>query len=88
MGVEYADGSAEQWPARIVATDAQHDLAVLAIDAPPERLRPIRVRACEGTEEDVALHWWKQYVDACAAGVLSASAAYPRHRCVAWWVTS
>lgn len=43
VGVEYADGSAEQWPARIVATDAQHDLAVLAIDAPPERLRPIKV---------------------------------------------
>ncbi len=45
VGVEYADGSAEQWPARIVATDAQHDLAVLAIDAPPERLRPIKVCA-------------------------------------------
>ena len=43
VGVEYADGSSQQWPARIIATDAQHDLAVLAIDAPPERLRPIRV---------------------------------------------
>ena len=43
VGVEYADGTSEQWLARILASDAQHDLAVLAIDAPPERLRPIKV---------------------------------------------
>jgi hypothetical protein len=44
VGVEYTDGSTGEWPATIVATDAQHDLAVLRIEAPPERLRPIRVR--------------------------------------------
>ncbi len=42
--MEYADGQLGQWTARIVATDAAHDLAVLRIDAPPERLRPVKVR--------------------------------------------
>jgi S1-C subfamily serine protease len=44
VGVEYADGQLAEWPARIVATDAAHDLAVLRIDAPPEKLRPIQVQ--------------------------------------------
>lgn len=43
MGIEGADGKLSQWPARIVATDAAHDLAVLQIDAPPETLQPIKV---------------------------------------------
>lgn len=43
MGVEYADGQLGQWPARIVATDAAHDVAVLRIDAPPEKLQPVKV---------------------------------------------
>ena len=43
MGIEGPDGKLSQWPARIVATDASHDLAVLQIDAPPETLQPIKV---------------------------------------------
>ena len=43
VGIEGADGKLSQWPARIVATDAAHDLAVLQIDAPPDTLQPIKV---------------------------------------------
>jgi S1-C subfamily serine protease len=43
VGVEGPDGKLSQWPARIVATDASHDLAVLQIDAPPDTLQPIKV---------------------------------------------
>lgn len=43
VGIEGTDGKLSQWPARIVATDAAHDLAVLQIDAPPDTLRPIKV---------------------------------------------
>ena len=56
MGVEYADGSTGEWPATIVATDAQHDLAVLRIDAPPKRLRPVRVRALDSKGNFSCLH--------------------------------
>ncbi len=41
--VEYTDGSSAQLPASIVATDAQHDLAVLRIDAAPDLVQPIKV---------------------------------------------
>ena len=37
--VRLADGS--EWRARLVGTAPGHDLAVLAIDAPPERLEPL-----------------------------------------------
>ena len=43
MTVEYTDGSSAQLPASIVATDAQHDLAVLRIDAAPNLVQPIKV---------------------------------------------
>ena len=43
MTVEYTDGSSAQLPASIVATDAQHDLAVLQIDAAPDLVQPIKV---------------------------------------------
>lgn len=43
MTVEYTDGSSAQLPASIVATDAQHDLAVLRIDAAPDLVQPIKV---------------------------------------------
>ena len=43
MTVEYIDGSSAQLPASIVATDAQHDLAVLRIDAAPDLVQPIKV---------------------------------------------
>ena len=43
MTVEYTDGSSAQLPASIVATDAQHDLAVLRIAAAPDLVQPINV---------------------------------------------
>ena len=49
MTVKYTDGSSAQLPASIVATDAQHDLAVLRIDAAPDLVQPIKVmthRSC------------------------------------------
>lgn len=43
VGVEGPDGKLSQWPARIVAMDVSHDLAVLQIDAPPDTLQQIKV---------------------------------------------
>ncbi|CAL8462843.1 g2377 [Coccomyxa elongata] len=48
VGIEGADGKLSQWPARIVATDAAHDLAVLQIDAPPDTLQPIKLGSSKG----------------------------------------
>ncbi len=45
-----ADGKDSQdWPATIVGTDPDHDLALLRIEAPPGSLRPIRL----GTSGDL-----------------------------------
>ncbi len=44
VSIGYTDGSSAQLPASIVATDAQHDLAVLRIDARPELVQPIKAR--------------------------------------------
>ena len=45
-----ADGrDSQDWPARIVATDPSHDLAVLRIEAPTEALQPVRL----GTSNDL-----------------------------------
>lgn len=44
MSIEYTDGSSAQLPASIVATDAQHDLAVLRVDAAPDLVQPIKVQ--------------------------------------------
>lgn len=47
VSIGYTDGSSAQLQASIVATDAQHDLAVLRIDAAPELVQPIKVKgAC------------------------------------------
>ncbi|CAK0784896.1 hypothetical protein CVIRNUC_008101 [Coccomyxa viridis] len=46
--VEYTDGSSAQLPASIVATDAQHDLAVLRIDAAPDLVQPIKMGSSKG----------------------------------------
>ncbi len=43
VSIGYTDGSSAQLPASIVATDAQHDLAVLRINASPELVQPIKV---------------------------------------------
>ena len=42
VSIGYTDGSSAQLPASIVATDAQHDLAVLRVDATPELVQPIK----------------------------------------------
>ncbi len=47
LTVTLADES--QWPARVVGYEADKDLAVLKIDAPPDRLKPIKV----GTSHDL-----------------------------------
>lgn len=44
VGVTDAAGVAVALPAEIVGLDAQHDLAVLKVDALPGTLRPIKVR--------------------------------------------
>ena len=41
-------GTAEEFPATVVGTDAQHDIAVLQIDAPEQSLVPVLVGASVG----------------------------------------
>ncbi len=46
--VTLSDGS--KWPGRLVGTDPDNDLAVIRIDAPPERLRPIPLGDSQGLQ--------------------------------------
>ena len=56
MTIEYTDGSSAQLPASIVATDAQHDLAVLRIDATPDLVQPIKASNALLLHDTAVLH--------------------------------
>ena len=43
VGIVDAKGDTTEYPASIVGTDAQHDIAVLHIDAPEMNFMPVRV---------------------------------------------
>lgn len=62
VSIGYTDGSSAQLPASIVATDAQHDLAVLRVDAAPDLVQPIKVRhECVITKSHTIIVWIERH---------------------------